>query len=78
MVTSNTTATNGSIARNTATTYRRPTHTCDYDLFANVKEPLRETRYNTRDELIRAIGRSNRNINKDRRANNVHLAKGDK
>ena len=29
---------------------------CDYDLFAKVKEPLR-------DELIRATGRSIRNIN---------------
>ena len=37
---------------------------CDYDLFAKVKEPLRETRYNTRDELIRAEGRSIRNISK--------------
>ena len=35
---------------------------CYYDLFAKVKEPLRGTRYNTRDELIRAIGRSIRNI----------------
>ena len=25
---------------------------CDYDLFTKVKEPLREIRYNTRDELI--------------------------
>ena len=31
---------------------------CDYYLFANVKEPLRGTRYNTRDELIHALGRS--------------------
>ena len=29
------------------------------------------TRYNTRDELIRAIGRSIRNINKDARADGV-------
>ena len=29
---------------------------CDYDQFAKVKEPLRGPRYNTRDELIRAIG----------------------
>ena len=34
----------------------------DYNLFAKVKEPLQGTRYN---ELIRAIGRSIRNINKD-------------
>ena len=30
---------------------------CSYDLFAKVKEPLRGFRYNTRDELIRAVGR---------------------
>ena len=34
---------------------------------AKVKKPLRGTRYNTRDELIRAIERSIRNINKDGR-----------
>ena len=28
---------------------------CDYDLFAKVKEPLRGTRYNTWDHIIRAI-----------------------
>ena len=55
----------------------------DYDLFAEVKEPLRGTRYNTRDEFIRVIGRSIRNINKDGRADGVstsskHLEKGDK
>ena len=37
---------------------------CDYYLFAKVKEPLRETRHNTRDELIRTIGRSIRNSTK--------------
>ena len=37
---------------------------CDYDLFAKVKEPLRGTRHNIRDELIRTIGWSIRNINK--------------
>ena len=36
----------------------------DYDIFAKVKEPLRGTRYNTRDELIRAIVRSICNISK--------------
>ncbi|KAJ4432604.1 hypothetical protein ANN_21227, partial [Periplaneta americana] len=41
---------------------------CDYDLFVKVKEPLRVTRYNTRDELLCAIGRSIWNINKDGRA----------
>ena len=44
---------------------------CDYDLFAKMKEPLRGTRYNTRDELIRAIGRSIRNINKDGRVDGL-------
>ncbi|KAJ4438703.1 hypothetical protein ANN_14650 [Periplaneta americana] len=44
---------------------------CDYDLFAKVKEPLRGTRYNARDELIRALGWSIRNINKDGRADGV-------
>ena len=44
---------------------------CDYDLFAKVKEPLRGTRYNTRNELIRAIGRSIRKINKDGRDDGV-------
>ena len=34
--------------------------------FDKVKEPLRGTRYNTRDELIRAIELSIRNINKGR------------
>ena len=44
---------------------------CDYDLFARVEEPLRGTRYNTKDELIRVIGRSIRNPNKDGRADGV-------
>ena len=48
---------------------------CDYDLFANVKEPLLGTRYKTRDELIRAIWWSVRNINKDGRPDGArHLA----
>jgi hypothetical protein len=29
---------------------------CDYDLFAKMKEPLRGTRYNTREEIIRPAG----------------------
>ena len=37
-------------------------------LFARVKEPLRWTRYKTRDELICATERSVWNINKDGRA----------
>ena len=44
---------------------------CDYDLFTKVKEPLRGTRYNTRDELTRAIVWSIWNINKDGRADGV-------
>ncbi|KAJ4432043.1 hypothetical protein ANN_20657 [Periplaneta americana] len=44
---------------------------CDYDLFAKVKEPLRGTRCNTRDELICAIEQSIRNINKHGRADDV-------
>ena len=44
---------------------------CDYDLFAKVKESLRGTRYNTTVELIRAIGRSIQNINKNGRADGV-------
>ena len=43
----------------------------DYDLFAKLKEPLRGTRYKIRDELIRAIGQSLRNINKDGRVDGV-------
>ena len=39
---------------------------CDYDLFDEVKEPLRGTRYHTRDQLIRAKG-----TNKDGRADGV-------
>ena len=37
---------------------------CIYDLFAKVTEPPRVTWYNTRDELIRDMGRSVMNINK--------------
>ena len=37
---------------------------CDYDLLAKVKQLLRGTLHNTRDELIRAIGRLIRNITK--------------
>ena len=39
-----------------------PMSPCPYDLFAKLKEPLRVTRYNTRHELTRAIGRWIRNI----------------
>ena len=41
------------------------------DLYDKVKEPLQGTRYNTRDELICAIGRSIQNINKDGCADGV-------
>ena len=41
------------------------TLTFNYDFFA--KEPLRGARYNTRDVLSRAIGRSIRNIKNDGR-----------
>ena len=44
---------------------------CNYDIFAKAKEPLRGTRYNTRDEIIHAIGRSIQNINKDGQADGV-------
>ena len=44
---------------------------CVYYLFAKVKEPLRGTRYSTRDELIHAIGRSIRKINNDGRTDGV-------
>ena len=40
----------------------------DYDFFA---KSLRGTRYNARDGLIPAIGRSIRNVNKDGRADGV-------
>ena len=40
----------------------------NYNLFVKVKEPLRGTQYNTRDELIRAVGRSILNVDKDGRA----------
>ena len=44
---------------------------CDYDLFIKVKEPLRGTQYNTRDELICAVGWSIWNINKNGHADGV-------
>ena len=42
-----------------------------YDLFAKVKEQLRGTRYNARDEFTRVIGRSILSINRDGRALDV-------
>ena len=44
---------------------------CYYDLFVKVKEPLRGTRYNTRDELIYVIRFSIWNVNKGGRADGV-------
>ena len=44
---------------------------CDYDLFAKAKEPLRVTRYNTREEFLRVIGRLIRNINKYGRLDSI-------
>ncbi|PSN42070.1 hypothetical protein C0J52_16390 [Blattella germanica] len=44
---------------------------CDYDLFSKVKEPLRGNRYNTREAIIHAVGRSIRNINRNGRADGV-------
>ena len=44
---------------------------CDYELFARVEEPLRGTRYSTRDEFINVIGRSIWNVNKDGRLDDI-------
>jgi hypothetical protein len=43
---------------------------CDY-LYAKMKEPLRGKRYNTREEIIRAVGRSLLGINRSGRADGV-------
>jgi hypothetical protein len=40
---------------------------CDYDLFAKLKEPLPGERYNTRVEIIRAVGWSLLDINRNGR-----------
>ena len=45
--------------------YSSDMSTCNYDLFAKVREPLRGIQYNTRDELILAIRQLIWNINKD-------------
>ena len=50
---------------------RLSTVPCDCNLFVKDKEPLRGTRYNTRDEILRAIGRSIWNISKDGCADGV-------
>ncbi|PSN49865.1 hypothetical protein C0J52_14145 [Blattella germanica] len=44
---------------------------CDYDLFSKVKEPLRGNRYNTREAIIHAVGRSIWNINRNGRTDGV-------
>jgi hypothetical protein len=44
---------------------------CDYDLFYKMKEPLRGTCYNTREEIIRAVGQSLLDINRSGRADGV-------
>ena len=38
---------------------------------AKIKEPVRSIRYNTRDNLIRALGMSIRNINKEGRTDGI-------
>jgi hypothetical protein len=43
----------------------------DYDLFAKMIEPLRGTRYSTREEIIGAVGRSLLDINRSGRADGV-------
>ena len=49
----------------------QPPYSPDYDLFTKVNEPLRGIRYNAIAELIRAMERSIRNINKEGRADGV-------
>ena len=44
---------------------------CDYDFFAKMKEPLRGICYNTRETIIRAVGRSLLDINKSGRDDGV-------
>ena len=51
--------------------HNHPMSPCNYNLFTKVKEPLRGTQYNTRDELIRVIGWWIRNIKKDGCANGI-------
>jgi hypothetical protein len=47
---------------------------CDYDLFSKMKEPLRGICYNTREAIIRAVGRSLLDINRSGRADGVRLS----
>jgi len=44
---------------------------CDYDLLAKMKEPLRGIRYDTREAIICAVGRSLLDINRSGRADGV-------
>ena len=44
---------------------------CDYDLLVKMKEPLRGKRYNTRQAIVCAVGRSLLDINKSGRADGV-------
>ena len=44
---------------------------CDYDLFTKMKEPLRGLHYNTREAIVRAVGRSLLDINRSGRADGV-------
>jgi hypothetical protein len=44
---------------------------CNYDLFTRMKEPPRGTRYNTREEIIHAVGRSLLDINRSGCADGV-------
>ena len=44
---------------------------CDYDRFVKMKEPLGGKHYDTREAIIRAIGRSLRDIDRDGRADGV-------
>ena len=65
------------------TPYSTDMSPCDYDLSTKLQESLRGTWYNTRDELVRAIGRIKRNIKKTWKCwrcaiSHKHWAQGDK
>ena len=44
---------------------------CEFDLFAKMKAPLRGIRYNTREAIIHAVGRSLLDINRSGHADGV-------
>ena len=44
---------------------------CDHDLFVKMNEPLRGIRYNTREVIIRAVGRSMLDSSRSGRADGV-------